>query len=105
MDDAAKLAKIKLVLGITDNTQDALLTVYLDDAKNAIMERRYPFGAIETEMPERYDTIQCRLAERYYVRRGGEGEISHSENGITRSYASTNDGELLGEVTQIVGLR
>ena len=43
--------------------------------------------------------LQVKLAVRYFLRRGGEGETRHSENGIDRTYGSVNDEDLLSEVT------
>lgn len=51
-----------------------------------------------TEMPSEYDVLQCQLAARYFLRRGGEGEVTHSENGINRTYGSVNDSDLLQEI-------
>ena len=47
----------------------------------------------------RYEMLQVKLATRYFLRRGGEGEIRHSENGIDRTYGSVNDEDLLMEIT------
>ena len=52
-------------------------------------------------MPAEYEMLQCELAARYFFRRGGEGEITHSENGISRGYGSVNDEDLLMEVIQV----
>ena len=49
-------------------------------------------------MPSEYDVLQCQLAARYFLRRGGEGEVTHSENGINRTYGSVNDSDLLQEI-------
>ena len=38
------------------------------------------------------------------ARRGGEGEISHSENGISRTYGSVDDEDILGRLTPYVGV-
>lgn len=97
--------KIEYVKSIIDDTAiaDNLITVYLDMAKSNILSRMYPFVIPEeADMPSRYDFIQVQLAARYIARRGGEGELSHSENGISRSYKSVNDEDLLMEVMQQV---
>lgn len=97
--------KIDYVKSLVDDTAitDNLITVYLDMAKSNILSRMYPFVIPEdTDMPERYDMIQVQLAARYIMRRGGEGELSHSENGISRSFKSVNDEDLLMEVMQVI---
>jgi len=95
--------KVTLVTALVDNDIEAtptLIGVYLSVAKDAILKRRYPFG-YECECcfcPPEYEMLQCQLAARYFLRRGGEGEITHSENGINRTYGSVNDSDLLSEI-------
>ena len=82
---------------------DALVGLYLDDAKAAILRRLYPFGDIsEQTIPAIYEMLWCKLAYRYFLRRGAEGEYIHDENGINRHYSSPNDEDLLKEVTPYV---
>ena len=47
----------------------------------------------------RYDSIQCDLAARYFLRRGGQGEINHEENGVNRQYGSVDDADILEKLT------
>jgi hypothetical protein len=48
----------------------------------------YPFGYEDgTAVPARYEQIQILLAVELYSKRGAEGQVSHSENGINRSWA------------------
>lgn len=99
MTDSEKITMVQTLTGDSEAT-DALVGVYLDDAKSAILRRRYPFGMPEAaEIEPLYEMLQVKLAARYYLRRGGEGEIKHSENGIDRTYGSVNDEDLLMEVT------
>lgn len=79
---------------------DALVGVYLDDAKAAILRRLYPFGGYDdADIPPVYELLWAKLAMRYFLRRGAEGEYIHDENGVNRHYASVNDEDLLSEVT------
>lgn len=79
---------------------DAVAAVCLADAGDAIMRRLYPFGWNDTAtIPTQYHMLQCKLAVRYYLRRGGEGERIHIENGIHRDYDTANDEDQLMEVT------
>lgn len=99
MTTAEKITMVKTLTGDTA-AADALISVYLDDAQAAILRRRYPFGIPEGASVEPiYEMLQVKLAARYYLRRGGEGEMRHSENGIDRTYGSVNDEDLLMEVT------
>lgn len=82
---------------------DETVKVYLDIAENSILSRRFPSGVPEMANPlGQYEMLQCRLASRYILRRGGEGETGHSENGISRTYGSVNDSDLLDEVLQVI---
>lgn len=99
MTDSEKITMVQTLTGDSEAT-DALVSVYLDDAKSAILRRRYPFGMPEAaEIEPLYEMLQVKLAARYYLRRGGEGEMHHNENGIQRIYGSVNDEDLLMEVT------
>lgn len=108
MTEAEKIATVKT---LTDDSTltDTFVTTYLTKAEYAIRNRMYPFGLpkengqeITFVVPAKYEMLQCELASRYILRRGGEGEISHNENGINRSYDSVNDEDLLMEVMQVI---
>jgi len=104
--------KITMVKALANDSTlvDNVVETFLTKAESAIRNRMYPFGlpknADGTEktfvVPAKYEVLQCDLASRYILRRGGEGEIKHDENGIGRTYASTNDEDLLMEVMQVI---
>lgn len=98
---------IQIVQTLVENdpsATDALVGVYLQDAQAAILRRLYPFGVPSdvTAVPSIYELLWCKLAARYFLRRGAEGEIVHEENGINRQYQSVGDEDLLREVTPYV---
>lgn len=103
MTTEEKITRVQTLVGADEEATDALIAVYLDDAKSAILNRRYPFGIPDTadDVPAMYESLQCRLAARYFLRRGAEGEISHNEDGVNRTYGSVNDEDLLMSVIQI----
>ena len=108
MTEAEKIATVK-TLDDDSTLTDTFVTTYLTKAEYAIRNRMYPFGLpkengqeITFVVPAKYEMLQCELASRYILRRGGEGEISHNENGINRSYNSVNDEDLLMEVMQVI---
>ena len=108
MTIAEKITIVKTLTNESDLT-DAFVTVYLNKAESAIRNRMYPFGLplqngqeITFTVPAKYEMLQCELACRYILRRGGEGEITHNENGINRTYDSVNDEDLLMEVMQVI---
>lgn len=102
MTEAEKIERVQALLGGDEEATDTLIAIYLDDAEQAIMSRIYPFGVpTDAEMPARYESIQCKLAQRYFLRRGAEGEISHHENGVNRSYDSVDDEDLFKTIVPI----
>lgn len=91
------LSRLKLRTGEAD---DSILEDCLESAKSAIMSRRYPYQEWPDELESRYLDLQFRCAMDLYNRIGAEGELSHSENGISRGYESSWISEsLLQEVT------
>ena len=103
MTQAEKLQLLKAMVGESD-TEEVLLT-YLNIAGRKIINRAYPFGTDETDVPTRYDFLQCEIAAYMLNKRGAEGQTSHSENGISRSYESADVPEsLLGAVTPFCGV-
>ena len=103
MTQTEKLTLLKAMVGESD-TEEVLLA-YLNIAGNKILNRAYPYGTDETEVPKRYEFLQCEVAAYLLNKRGAEGQTSHSENGISRSYESADVPEsMLGAVTPMVGV-
>ncbi len=83
------LERLKAQIG-DDSVKEELLLTYLEDAKGIVLNRRYPFGYPEgTEVEPKYETVQVKIALELFSKQGAEGEVSHSENGISRSYESS----------------
>lgn len=101
MTNAEKIVTVQTLVESDAEATDPVVAVYLNLAHNAMVERLYPYDSSKTadDVPERYDTIQCELAARYFLRRGGQGEINHEENGINRQYASVDDEDILKRLT------
>lgn len=85
MADNSKLNQLRLVVG-ADANDDALLLMYLTDAERAILNRLYPMDDTPHTVPVRYESRLIEIAAYLYNKRGAEGETSHDENGISRSY-------------------
>ena len=95
----------RLKIRITEKTTDIELEDILESAKAVILSRRFPFGEQPTEIEDRYKDLQIRIAVEMFAKRGAEGETAHSENGVSRSYASANVSEdLLKEITPKAGV-
>ena len=101
VDNEKQLSKLKNRLNINGTEEDALLTDFLDSAKAEIMARRYPYGNYPDELDIRYGDLQLRIAVVMYNKQGAEGQKSHSENGVSRSYEDYDF--LLAEVVPMVG--
>lgn len=84
---------------LTDEVATALLTA----AGDALLNRLYPFGWKDEPVPPRYHTLQCRLALELWAKQGGEGQLSHSENGVSRSWESSTLFPLLRTIAPFVG--
>ena len=94
----------RLKIRITEKVNDEELEDILESAKAVILSRRFPFGEHPEELENKYKDLQIRIAVEMFNKRGAEGETAHSENGISRSYASANVSEdLLKEITPKVG--
>ena len=95
----------RLKIRITEKVSDVELEDILESAKAVILSRRFPFGEQPTEIEDRYKDLQIRIAVEMYNKQGAEGETSHSENGISRSYSSASvSEELLREITPKAGV-
>lgn len=112
MTDYEKVELVKVLINDSSVTEDNI-TVYLSLAMHKILERCYPFkdvdavneeGNLKYPMPKRYEHLQCELASRMIVRRGVEGQVSSSVNGVSRTFATANDEDLLKEVVQRIGV-
>lgn len=81
-----------MVLGISpDVASDEILESELLVAETMILNKMYPFGYEEgTVIPTRYERLQIKLAIELYSQRGADGQVSHSENGTTRSWPAAN---------------
>lgn len=89
----------------TDEADEAVLEDMMESAKSIILGRRFPYGDWPDEVEPRYQDLQLRIAEDMYNRIGASGQISHSENGISRSWgAEWVSEELLNEITPVVGV-
>ena len=103
MTDAEKLANLRVMCGLSESEMpDTTLTIYLGNAKNLILRKAYPLVADYSVMslPVRYDSLQVEIATELVLKRGAEGEVGHSENGVNRSYESAYVSQTL--LSQIV---
>lgn len=93
MNDNEKLALCRAMVekpADESDWSDEVLKHYLAVAGRKILNRAYPYDDTVEEVPGRYGGLQCEIAVYLLNKRGAEGEISHSENGISRSYENAD---------------
>lgn len=100
-----KLEQLKSLLGISGTDEDAMLLTLLSISAQKILDRLYPFDDTMTSIPSRYVSKQVEIAVWLYNKRGAEGQVAHSENGINRAYESADiPDSLLAGITPKVGV-
>ena len=96
--------KLTMLQNMTGETDTGILSTYLFLAKDKIMAHAYPYGGVD-ELPEKYDGVHLEIAAYLLNKRGAEGETSHSENGVNRSYGDSDiPPALLRRITPMVGV-
>lgn len=88
MTDTEKLTYLRAMVGGSDT--DEVLSTYLVVAGKKIIDRAYPYDDTVTEVPDKYDTLQCEIAAYLLNKRGAEGQTQHTENGISRQYENAD---------------
>lgn len=81
---------IVIVASTTGESNETVVSAFLAMSADAIINRAFPF-ATEKEresltVPARYQNLQCEIATYLLNKRGAEGQTTHNENGINRSY-------------------
>ena len=108
MNDKDKFALLRAMVeqpADAEGWSDDILNSYLNVAGQKILNRAYPYDDTVTEVPRRYCVLQCEIAAYLLNKRGAEGEISHSENGISRMYENADvPDSMLNEVMSHCGL-
>lgn len=89
MDTAEKLSMVKTLLGIatTDTSEDERIKVYLTASEKEILGWRYSYStSVPDVIPVEYEMTQIHAVIAGYSIAGAEGQVSHSENGISRIF-------------------
>lgn len=85
------------------DTDSPVLFILMNRAIRKVCAKRYPFGYTEEEketaVGRHRDTVFA-AAVYYWAKQGADGENSHSENGISRSYQDEDD--LYSEIVPMV---
>lgn len=103
MNEEQKLTILKSMIDGSDD--DSVLSTYLSIAGEKVIRKAYPYKSDVTEVPEKYSYLQIEIAAYLLNKRGAEGEISHSEGGISRSYSSADVPSVyMNQITPEVGV-
>jgi hypothetical protein len=108
MTNEEKLTMVRVMIEDdtdTENLSEEVLLTYLNIAGQKIITRAYPYDDTVEIVPKRYEVLQCEIAAYLINKRGAEGETSHSENGISRSYENADVPEsMLNIIPPMVGV-
>ncbi len=103
LTDAEKLTFLKNMVGGSDT--DDVLSTYLTLAGQKIIAKAYPYKADVTEVPAQYEHLQLEIAAYLVNKRGAEGEVTHSENGVQRQYENADiPASMLRTITPYCGV-
>lgn len=93
--------------------KESTLTVYSSLAAFKMLNRLYPFDPDKIvpdetgsyTVPDKYKGLQVEITSFMLNKRGAEGEISHSETGVSRSYENADIPEsLMSTIIPMVGI-
>lgn len=82
----------QMAIGIAPDVADEeVLESELLAAETMILNKMYPFGYEDrTVVPARYEQLQIKLAIELYSQRGADGQQSHTENGVSRTWPAVS---------------
>ena len=90
---------------MVDETDETMLSFYLDNAESVILNKLYPFENSDVSLPARYYGLQLRLAAYMVNKQGAEGETQHNENQVYRYYGSADiPSAYLNEIVPMAGV-
>ncbi len=105
MDRAEQLSYLKVLLSITDNSQDEIFTELLDFSEQLALSIIFPYNKDRTELkvPDMYAFWVVLCAKEIYDKKDiGSSVQSYSENGISFNFSETTgilSYGLLGQLT------
>lgn len=108
MTNEEKLTMVRVMGNVSNDAEDwsdDILLTYLAIAGRKIIAKAYPYKNDIVEVPKRYELLQCEIAVYLLNKRGAEGQTSHSENGISRTYEKADVPEsMLSIITPFCGV-
>lgn len=101
MTDQEKAQKVANML-LPDVVATNVLLPYIELSGEIVSRRRYPFRETIT-VPTKYEHIQCLIAVELWNKRGAEGQTTHNENGINRTWEGLVSHKLLSLIVPKIG--
>lgn len=102
MTDAEKQAMLTAMTGESSAT---VLSTYLTLAASKVCRKAYPYDPTVITVPAQYESLQVEIAAYLLNKRGAEGEKTHSENGISRTYENGDvPNSLMRQITPFIGV-
>ena len=89
MTNDEKIVQMQEMLG--EEYSASLLGVYLRQAKQFILNKRFPYGEQPSEVEEKYEQLEIELAISIFNERGAEGQLTHNENGVSRHWRTKEE--------------
>ena len=91
MDYSINLLKINVDIPLDDTDEDNRLKLIIMNSRDIILNRKYiSYENRPDEFPKKYVMTSISIATYIYNRIGAEGEVSHSEGGISRTYKESD---------------
>lgn len=88
MTNEEKITALRNIVGGSDS--DGVLSTYLTLAGNKIITKAYPYKENVSEVPAKYEYLQIEIAAYMMNKRGAEGQVTHTENGLQRQYENAD---------------
>lgn len=105
------LEKLKRQLEIREfdisHLDDEILFDEIEDAIEAVNDRRHFISTDQKLFEDKYKGIVIRLAICSFAKMGAEGQLAHSENGVSRTYAGASEfpNDILKEIVPLGRIR
>lgn len=90
-----------------EDVDDEDLYDEIEDAIEAVNDRRHFISTDQKLFEDKYKSIVIRLGICAFAKMGAEGELAHSENGISRTYTTSNEypNDILREIVPLGRLK
>lgn len=102
--------KLRLLVGMKadDSSQDSLLSLFWSQAERKVIKARYPYGHDEQQREKALLQYADNIEQIYiylFNKQGAEGETSHNENGVSRTYENAGiPSSYLADIVPCVGV-